>query len=188
MSEPQQLFLTLNKFNGLVNSEGDRSAALLVAAYLEEQLEALLLAYLLDVPAAKLLVCGFNAPLGTFSSRCKAAYALGLISSVQFKDIERIRKIRNEFAHNWDLTSFDDTRVIGTVRSITPSRIEEPKDKTNLREHFILAARQVMVEIECLTSSPPPGAKRFAQQSVKVSISEPVGMRGWRQLLSELET
>ncbi len=50
--------------------------------------------------AAKRLVEGFNAPLGTFSTRNTAAFSLGLISEREFKEIEILRRIRNRFAHH----------------------------------------------------------------------------------------
>jgi DNA-binding MltR family transcriptional regulator len=50
---------------------------------------------------SKDLLFGFNAPLGTFSARTKAAYVMGLIERKEYEEINIIRKIRNEFGHNW---------------------------------------------------------------------------------------
>ena len=78
-----------------------------MAAFAEDILGQLIGSYLLDVKAAEDLLYGFNPPLGTLSARIKAGYALGVISEPQFSDLEHLRKIRNEFAHNWDRCSFD---------------------------------------------------------------------------------
>ena len=40
-----------------------------------------------------------NGPLSPFSSRIKVAYAMGLISRKLRSDLDRLRKIRNDYAH-----------------------------------------------------------------------------------------
>jgi len=56
------------------------------------------------------LLEGFNAPLGTLSTRIAAAAALGLISEREAKEADRLRKIRNFFAHHVHI-SFDDQNI-----------------------------------------------------------------------------
>jgi DNA-binding MltR family transcriptional regulator len=46
--------------------------------------------------------------LGTFAARIAAAYSMGLISDLEYKDCELIRKIRNEFAHKVHMSFKDD--------------------------------------------------------------------------------
>jgi hypothetical protein len=46
------------------------------------------------------------APLGTFGSRISAAYALGLTSKTERDVLRRINKVRNEFAHSLQGTTF----------------------------------------------------------------------------------
>src|SRR5690606_37481533 len=67
----------------------------------------------------KLLSGGPNAPLGTFSSRVLSAYCLGLISEDEFKDIEIIRKIRNDFAHNLLEISFDNQSIMDRCKNLS---------------------------------------------------------------------
>lgn len=45
-------------------------------------------------------------PIGTFSSRITLAYAIGLITSEEAKDLHRMREIRNRFAHRLNGLSF----------------------------------------------------------------------------------
>ncbi|MBC8040763.1 MAG: transcriptional regulator [Opitutaceae bacterium] len=71
------------------------------------------------------LIEGFNAPLGTFSSRIKAAYAIGLITKDQFLDLERLRKIRNEFAHSWKSVDLSKQKVAALIDSMAFSRIDD---------------------------------------------------------------
>ena len=56
---------------------------MIVCSYLDELLLRILLAFLIERDGTKRLVEGFNAPLGTLSTRSAAAYALGLIQGVR---------------------------------------------------------------------------------------------------------
>jgi len=59
------------------------------------------------------LVEGFSAPLGTFSTRTAAAFALGLITEREFKECGTLRQIRNRFAH--DMRASFDAQDIGDL-------------------------------------------------------------------------
>lgn len=105
----------LSEFQGwfsVLNAESPRGAVLTAASILDALLEGLLRAFLAPNPGSKKLLDGFNAPFGTFSSKIAAAHALGLIPSSDFQDLELIRKIRNEFAHEIHV-SFDSPSVMG---------------------------------------------------------------------------
>jgi DNA-binding MltR family transcriptional regulator len=81
-----------------LNKETERGAALAAAAMIDDLLGRALQAFLIENKGAQALLSGFNAPLGTFSSKIAAAYALGVISEREYRECELIRKIRNEFA------------------------------------------------------------------------------------------
>jgi mannitol operon repressor len=63
-----------------LNKESDRGRALIACSYLDELMRRILLAFLIERDGTKRLVEGFNAPLGTLSTRTAATYAVGLIS------------------------------------------------------------------------------------------------------------
>jgi len=92
-------------------SETDRGAALVGAAQLDQQLLELLKRYFIDGKESSELLEGALAPLGTFSSRILAAFCLGLISEYEFRELQLIRKIRNEFAHRTHGLMFEDQKV-----------------------------------------------------------------------------
>ena len=71
---------------------------------------------------ANKLVCGGNAPLGTFSARIAACLALGLITSSEKQDLNIIRGIRNEFAHREHGLNFSDGKIAGLCSSLKPRR------------------------------------------------------------------
>jgi hypothetical protein len=88
--------------------ESDRGVAIVGAAYLDENLAVLLESFLIEDEQRvhELLGAGQFAPLGSFSARTKAAYCLGLISKNEYEDLNTIRGIRNDFAHQRKDVSF----------------------------------------------------------------------------------
>jgi DNA-binding MltR family transcriptional regulator len=100
-----------------LEGESDRAAAIVGASVVERELTDLLLAGLLEVKEARDLIEVSNAPLATFHAKIRVSYVIGLISAELFGDLERVRKVRNLFAHEHQPLSFDDARVAGHVRS-----------------------------------------------------------------------
>jgi len=58
-------------------------------------------------------------PLCTFSAKIKLSYALGILSPETRSQIERIRIVRNHFAHHKDKTSCDDSGTLTSWDSST---------------------------------------------------------------------
>lgn len=104
-SEPE--IERLGSFLATLNQESDRGSALVTASILDELIKEILQAFLVQSRTSKELLDGFNAPLGSFSARVAAAYALGLIEKHEFEEINLVRKIRNEFGHSWSSISFE---------------------------------------------------------------------------------
>jgi mannitol operon repressor len=90
--------------------ESDRGAVLLCCAYLDDLLRDVLASFLVNGEEATRLLEGFNAPLGTFSARITAAYAMALITDHEFKELTTLRKVRNEFAHS-KTAAFSDQKI-----------------------------------------------------------------------------
>lgn len=84
----------------LLHRESDRGCVLVGGAILDEMLRAVLQAYFVDdEKLGKELFQSPNAALSTFSSRIRVCRALGLITDEFFRDLERIRVVRNQAAH-----------------------------------------------------------------------------------------
>ncbi len=96
-SEPE--IEELGQFLHKLNKESDRGAVLISGIILDERLKNILTSFLLRHKTSEELLEGFNAPLGTFSARISACFALGRIQKNEFEELNLIRKIRNEFAH-----------------------------------------------------------------------------------------
>jgi mannitol operon repressor len=101
-----------------LNKESDRGCVLISCSYLDEMMRRILLAFLIERAGTKRLIEGFNAPLGTFSTRTAAAYALGLITEREFRECETLRRIRNRFAHDVH-ASFDAQDIRDMAHALT---------------------------------------------------------------------
>jgi hypothetical protein len=107
-----------SRFLPELNRESDRGRVLISCSYLDELLHHILLAFLIERESSRCLVEGFNAPLGTLSTRTAAAYALGLLSEREFKECETLRRIRNRFAHSVH-ASFEMQEIRDLCRNLT---------------------------------------------------------------------
>ena len=146
------VFGRINRLTHLTRDEDERGLVLSVAAFAEDCLGRLLGAYLREGKAASDLIEGFNAPLGTLSARIKAGYAIGLLTDEQHKDLELTRKIRNEFAHNWEGCSFKTQKVKDWIACMSDSRLDDKVAETP-KEKFHTTMDCTLVELEYLSST-----------------------------------
>jgi DNA-binding MltR family transcriptional regulator len=119
------VFGNLNRLSQILGKLDERGLVLALAAFAEEALGDLIEAFLIPGDPAKQLLEGFNAPLGTFSARIKMAYSVGLITKRQHADLDQLRRIRNEFAHNWEPMSFNDQKITAHIRTLHFSSIDD---------------------------------------------------------------
>lgn len=171
-AEAEPVFGRINHLMKVASKEDDRGMILSVAAFAEECLGQLLLTYLLGGKNAEDLVEGFNAPLGTLSARIKGAYAVGLLSVQQFEDLERIRKIRNEFAHNWAGCTFASPKIASLIGQLNPSRIDSSVN-SKPRDMLYLTATCILVELEFLRGELAKKGKRAIPVSMHLSLKPP---------------
>jgi mannitol operon repressor len=111
------------------NKETARGAALTAAAFLDDLLEKVVVAFLIDNESTASLTSGFNAPLGTLSARMAVCHSLGLISDAEAKECQLVRRIRNEFAHKVHV-SFKDDRIRDLCAQLTMSISGEREPRT----------------------------------------------------------
>lgn len=88
------------KFLPELNKESARGCVLISCSYLDDVMRQILQGFFIEGKIGVQLIEGFNAPLGTFSTRISAAFALGLITEREFKELTTLRRIRNRFAHH----------------------------------------------------------------------------------------
>lgn len=100
-----------------LKEESPRGSVLISTGYLEEELKKILMAFFVEDADPKVLVDGANVPLGSFSSRIAACYALALITQDERDDLTLLRKIRNEFAHQIT-ASFENQSIIDRCKNL----------------------------------------------------------------------
>lgn len=135
MEEMESGLQKLAAFNNEIKNTTDRSCVIVAAAFIDDMLEMLLKSFLTESSKTDNSdLFENNGALSTFSSKIKLSYRLGLISPYEYKQIERVRKIRNLFAHQVLVNSLDDDKVRGIVCEMKPKRkLLPPKEIPLLR-------------------------------------------------------
>lgn len=138
----------LDQFLEVIAEESDRGSVLVAAAFIDSGLYAILKRSLVTHDKKPdPLFDHANAPLSSFSSRTHLCHRLGLISPSLARDIHRIRKIRNAFAHDPSHCSFADPTVIAALDTLFTgfplllSRSFDESDPNKARrDKFVFAA------------------------------------------------
>ena len=122
-----------------------------LAAFLEETLGRLLLAYFRNCKATRDLVEGFNGPLGTLSSRIKAVYSFGLATEGQYKEMEILRRIRNLFAHDWQVVMGERNVVAAMIGQLSDHTFDQAPIKGAVKErvHHKIASGCIELLLHC---------------------------------------
>lgn len=125
--EIKQQFLNNQKYWDTVlkkefEKETDRGAVIFASSLFDAALKNLLISFLVtNSNSSDDLFDSVNSPLSTFSSKISFAYRLGLISDKFARDLNLIRKIRNEFAHNIQGSDFNHSSIRSRVSEINKS-------------------------------------------------------------------
>lgn len=121
-----------------------------LAAFFDEVLGRLISAFLRDTKSSEDILEGFNAPLGTFSARIRAAHALGLINDAEFADCERLRKIRNAFAHSWLEVSLERDDIKSHIMSLSEPMRLASYDPMSLSSRLLNSLAGTLIALELL--------------------------------------
>lgn len=124
--------------------ETDRGAALVGAALIDSRLNRILTSHLIECKESNDLIEGGNSILSSLSARNKICFCLGLITRIEFKEIETIRKIRNEFAHQVHGLDFNNQRISDLCKNL---KADTPDNK-----HFDGDSRKIFINSVVLTS------------------------------------
>lgn len=129
-----------------LEKETDRGCALMAASFLEHELKDLLDSKLIGSSNHKKVLFDFSGPLGSFSSRAKLCYSLGLLPLRALQDIDTIRGIRNKFGHNFEDINFETPEVLREINKLKMQYL--PVTEDSIRFKFIgavLAAYSTIV-------------------------------------------
>jgi hypothetical protein len=102
-----------------IKTGSDRVAGIVTPAFLEDLLTTVLRSHLhQDIELLNNILKPGRA-LGDFGVKIDMAFLVGIISDRARKDLNRIRKIRNAFAHNAALNTFDKSPVRDFAMDLT---------------------------------------------------------------------
>ena len=141
----------------------DRAVAILGGAYLEALVESLLRSFLKASPTTTRLLEPSGA-MGAHGSRVALALSLGLITDSVKCDLDVIARIRNAFAHDFEIESFNHDRVRDLCRNLKQPELHEDLAKRTAHNEAELRVLVASVREEAAT---PRG--RF-QMSIRILI------------------
>lgn len=119
-----------------VEFDSDRAAGIVAGSIVDTRLEHAIQSKLRDDRDIMGRLFNANGALGAFGTKIDLAYLMGILSSDAYADLKILQKIRNDFAHNLELASFDEQSIrdrcknfklvdrhIGPVPEINPADI-----------------------------------------------------------------
>jgi hypothetical protein len=99
-----------------ISKQTDRGAGIIAAAILDEMLETIIQARLLELNRDHYdALFGPEKPLGSFSAKIEIGFALGFYSEQGYKVLHAARAVRNKFAHRIEALEFDHPDVAAIV-------------------------------------------------------------------------
>lgn len=113
----EQSFENWMDLSRALHEQSALGAVLITTSYFDAVLRRILESYLVVGRANKSLFEDTGAALSTFSAKINLAYAMGLISNDESKQLHAMRKIRNTFAHSVK-TTFSDDDVIKAMQPL----------------------------------------------------------------------
>lgn len=108
-----------------LETASDRVVGIIMAAVLEDVLGRALKSWMIEDEKIQGEMFGSSGPLGTFSSKINLGLLLGMYSKMAWKELDTIRKIRNEFAHEIETSDFSTLRVRSLAQTLV---LYETKD------------------------------------------------------------
>jgi DNA-binding MltR family transcriptional regulator len=131
---------TLFEFQKLFSCEEPNDIAIVIVggSFLDTLLENILLEFFPDNDKEVDELLSINSPLGTYSSKIRLLYCLGLIEKVVKDDLKLNGKIRNCFAHDLK-TNFQNKKIAGWCKELKwhkISFIQNPPDEATSRDFF----------------------------------------------------
>jgi hypothetical protein len=102
-----------------MNNEPPLACVLICASHIEKALGALLESFLNPCETSRNMLNNAFGVLSTFAARLDMCYSLGLIPKFMYVNLNRIREIRNLFAHSHEPVSFETPEVMAICNALT---------------------------------------------------------------------
>ncbi|NJB84173.1 hypothetical protein [Wenyingzhuangia aestuarii] len=176
------------------DKETDRGAAIFATSLFDAALRNLLIGYLAPNTNSKdEIFDGPNAPLSTLSSKIIMSYRLGILSDRYVRDLNLIRKIRNEFAHNIQGCDFNHSGILSRIQELDKSSqtvsklnimkgLKETEDKDS-RNIFLQTCSWMLTEIQNKIEKLTP----LSQASMEFGYIEIETIRDFKKFIDKRE-
>lgn len=145
----------------------DRAIAIVGPAFLDMLLSDILREFMIDDPKEVEKLLQPEGPLGTYGSRVRACYCLGLIGPIVTADLQLVGKIRNQFAHDLQ-ASFSDQKISNWCRALQwhkHAMLAEPPAAATDRDLFQVGVNQLASHLTAM-----PGLARFSKRSKREEL------------------
>jgi hypothetical protein len=137
-----------------IKKETDRGAAILAATIIDNILENLITARLIESPKSRTALFEHpNAPLHNLYAKIELGFALGLFTSERRKSLHLIRRVRNKFAHRVDAAYFDFPEIATIVENGVPQKVKE-YTTMSARQKFLFTCNTLIIFL-CIAVSFP---------------------------------
>jgi DNA-binding MltR family transcriptional regulator len=111
-----------------------------------------------------------SAPLSSFSAKIQVAYAIGLIGPKATHDLDRIREIRNAFAHAKVSITFDTDAVANTINGLHFRKLSADWNDLSTQMKFATVVRFMLVYLIALwTEQQTPEMREIRQFDIPVT-------------------
>lgn len=112
---------SLERLLTLINSEDPRFLPVIACAYTDDLLKAMFKAELPDnVPGGGSALFGPYGPFSSLFNRLQLAFVFDMLSPDLVQDLDRIRQVRKNLSHSWDISAFLDFFTKGAVTDLFP--------------------------------------------------------------------
>lgn len=135
------------RFRDEIDGHTDRAAAIIATVALDGMLSVMLEQFFVSDSLAKDFLSP-EQPIGTFSAKIKLSYLVRLVNESVYKDLQLIRKIRNDFAHTLTLTgrsgkheylTFGSQSILDRCKLLTTPETHPPLDMQTIESNPALA-------------------------------------------------
>lgn len=135
--------------------DGARGCVLAGTSFIEDVLQGAV-AYRFGHLSAKELKDLFEgtAPLSTYSAKIKIAYAMGIIGKRTRHDLEKLRELRNAFAHSTRRLTFDLPEIANIIDGLNALKDVTGGEGYNSQHKFVASTRIIMLALVAKMHSP----------------------------------
>lgn len=169
----------------VIFSDNERAGVICGAAMLDLQLETILRRFLLPAKSNSEdeRLFGANSPLATFSGKTTMAYRLGLIPPDVADMLDRIRKIRNDFAHEVTIRSLNDdekyksyiaelSQIHREIESAMLDRLKMEHTPANRLRAIVVAVATMLSSTSKLIQTVQSLGDRVSADQINASVNE----------------